>query len=95
MIQVQSQACNGMSQYDQCSKNPACACFHLSGIPSNGICIDRYAAACSDLMPCNNSTQHCNQSGHRCVLHPECRDVPVCFPIPNYNKQFCTLLPSK
>ncbi|CAF4200495.1 unnamed protein product [Rotaria magnacalcarata] len=89
IARVKAQSCNGMSQYDRCSRNSACACFHLTGASNTGICTDRYAVTCSELAPCNQSTNNCSQSDHICVHHPQCRDIPVCYPVPNYNKQFC------
>ncbi|CAM4829810.1 unnamed protein product [Rotaria magnacalcarata] len=49
---------------------------------------------CSELTSCNHSTNHCSQPDHKCVQHPKCRDIPVCYPIPNYNQQFCTPIPT-
>ncbi|CAM2713958.1 unnamed protein product [Rotaria socialis] len=89
-VRVKSQQCDGMSQYDRCSRNSACACFHLPGASNSGICTDRYAVTCSELTPCHHSTNNCSQSDHICLHHPQCRDIPVCYPIPNYNKQFCS-----
>ncbi|CAF3476212.1 unnamed protein product [Rotaria socialis] len=89
IVQVNSQLCDGMSQCDRCSRNSACACFHLPGASNTGICTDRYAVTCSELVPCNPTTNHCSQSDHTCVHHPQCRDIPVCYPVPDYNKQFC------
>ncbi|CAF3483047.1 unnamed protein product [Rotaria socialis] len=70
IVQVQSQACNGIT-------------------PNTGICTDRLAATCSELVPCEKSTNLCNQSDHQCVHHPQCQDSPVCYPIPTFNQQFC------
>ncbi|CAF3464307.1 unnamed protein product [Rotaria socialis] len=89
IVQVNSQLRDGMSQCDRCSRNSACACFHLPGASNTGICTDRYAVTCSELVPCNPTTNHCSQSDHTCVHHPQCRDIPVCYPVPDYNKQFC------
>ncbi|CAF3525638.1 unnamed protein product [Rotaria socialis] len=89
IVRVKSQSCDGMSQYDRCSRNSACACFHLPGASNTGICTDRYAVTCSELTPCNRSTNSCSQSDHICVHHPQCHDIPVCYSVPNSNKQFC------
>lgn len=78
-----------MSQYDRCSQNSACACFQLPGLPNTCICVDRYALTCSELTPCNHVTNCCDQSDHTCVLHPASSNIPVCYPIPSYNRQFC------
>ncbi|CAF4202749.1 unnamed protein product, partial [Rotaria magnacalcarata] len=89
IVRVKSQSCDGMSQYDRCSRNSTCACFHLPGASNTGICTDRYALTCSELTPCTRPTNNCRQSDHICVHHPECLDIPVCYPVPNHNKQFC------
>ncbi|CAF1355131.1 unnamed protein product, partial [Rotaria sordida] len=26
---------------------------------------------------------------HRCVHHPQCHNLPVCYPVPSYNRQLC------
>ncbi|CAM4757326.1 unnamed protein product [Rotaria magnacalcarata] len=93
IVQVNSQSCDGMFQYDRCSRNSACACFQLPGASNTGICTDRYAVTCSELASCNRTTNHCSQSDHTCVHHPQCRDIPVCYPAPHYNKQFCQPMP--
>ncbi|CAF3447435.1 unnamed protein product [Rotaria socialis] len=94
IVRVKSQACDGMSQYDRCSLNSACACFQFPGASNTGICTDRYAVTCSELTPCTRSTNNCSQSDHICVHHPQCGDIPVCYPVPNYNKQFSQPIPT-
>ncbi|CAF3351120.1 unnamed protein product [Rotaria socialis] len=96
-VRVKSQACDGMSQYGKCSKNSACACFHRAGTPSTSICTNRHAVTCSELAPCNRLTNNCSQPEHICVHDPQCRDIPVCYPVPSYNNQLCppiAILPS-
>ncbi|CAM2717771.1 unnamed protein product [Rotaria socialis] len=88
-VRVKSQACDGMSQYGKCSKNSACACFHRAGTPSTSICTNRHAVTCSELAPCNRLTNNCSQPEHICVHDPQCRDIPVCYPVPSYNNQLC------
>ncbi|CAF4140264.1 unnamed protein product, partial [Rotaria magnacalcarata] len=94
IVRVHSQSCDGISQYDRYSQNPVCACFHLPGVSNTDIYTDRYAVTCSELTSCNHSTNHCSQPDHKCVQHPKCRDIPVCYPMPNYNQQFCTPIPT-
>ncbi|CAF4040840.1 unnamed protein product, partial [Rotaria magnacalcarata] len=64
IVRVKSQSCDGMSQYDRCSRNSTCACFHLPGASNTGICTDRYALTCSELTPCTRPTNNCRQSDH-------------------------------
>ncbi|CAF1377009.1 unnamed protein product [Rotaria sordida] len=77
-----------MSQYDRCSPNSACACFHIAGAINIGICGDEFVD-CSALITCEQSSNVCHEPNHRCVHHPRCRNLPVCYPIPSFNQQLC------
>ncbi|CAF1252746.1 unnamed protein product [Rotaria sordida] len=39
--------------------------------------------------PCEHSTNLCREPNHRCVHHPRCHNLPVCYPVPRFNKQLC------
>ncbi|CAF1084424.1 unnamed protein product [Rotaria sordida] len=28
----------------------------------------------------------------RCVHHPRCHNLPVCYPVPSFNRQLCPLI---
>ncbi|CAF1508231.1 unnamed protein product, partial [Rotaria sordida] len=72
-VRVKSQFCNGIAQYNQCSLNSACACFHI-------------AVACkSPDNLCDEPNQRCI---HHPLCHnrPVCYPVPrfneqLCPPI--------------
>ncbi|CAF3790180.1 unnamed protein product [Rotaria magnacalcarata] len=67
-----------------------CVFPYSIGSTNTGICTDRYAITCSELVPCEHSTNLCNQTGYKCVHHPQCGDFPVCYPIPSFNQQLCS-----
>ncbi|CAF4397569.1 unnamed protein product, partial [Rotaria sp. Silwood2] len=77
-----------MSQYDRCSSNNACACFHEAGAIETGICLDRFLD-CAELVPCERPNNVCKAPGHRCVHHPLCHELPVCYPVPDFNRYLC------
>ena len=77
-----------MLQYDECSSNAACACFHMEGATGTGICAYEWLD-CSDLVPCEQTTNRCLQSDHICVRHPRCHDLPVCYPTSMTDKRIC------
>ncbi|CAF2636165.1 unnamed protein product [Rotaria sp. Silwood2] len=77
-----------MSQYDRCSPNSACACFYIAGAINIGICSDEFID-CSELVACERSNNLCLEPGHRCVHHPRCHNLPVCYPVPSFNRQLC------
>lgn len=89
---VSSQICDGMTQFERCSTNPACKCFQIVGTDSVGICADELLTDCSALDKCNDSLNSWCAQDHRCVYHPQCGDYPVCYPIPKFNQQLCPLL---
>ncbi|CAF4084698.1 unnamed protein product, partial [Rotaria magnacalcarata] len=82
-----------MSQYDRCSLNSGCVCFHIAGAVNIGICTDQLFADCVELVPCDRANNICNDPEHRCVHHPRCHNNPVCYPIPSFNRQLCPLAP--
>ncbi|CAF0758796.1 unnamed protein product [Adineta steineri] len=94
-IQVQSQTCNGISQYEQCSTNSACACFTMTDANDTGICA-LLSMDCASLLPCDFSNNTCHQSNTMCVRHPRCHDHPVCYPKSMIGKEICPpVRPSK
>ncbi|CAM4907242.1 unnamed protein product [Rotaria socialis] len=91
IIQVKSQICNGMAQYDRCSANAGCACLHIAGAINVGICSYLSLARCAELVNCDHNNV-CYEPEHTCVHHPQCQSAPVCFPVPIFNRQLCPLL---
>lgn len=89
MERASTQVCTDTTQYDQCSSNNRCACLHIAGAINIGICAEQSLANCSELIPCEPTTNLCHQPYHKCVHHPRCHDHPVCYPIPSYNRQIC------
>ncbi|CAF1060851.1 unnamed protein product [Rotaria sordida] len=87
-VRVKSQFCHGMSQYDRCSPNSACTCFYIAGAIGIGVCGYEFAD-CSELVPCEGSNNLCLEPNRRCVHHPRCHDLPVCYPVPSFNRQLC------
>ncbi|CAF1271496.1 unnamed protein product [Rotaria sordida] len=87
-VQVKSQICQRMSQYDQCSSNSACACFHMEGAHNVGICGFQFVT-CSELVACNRTNNHCHGSNHICVHHPRCHNLPVCYPVSMTGQEIC------
>ncbi|CAF3425555.1 unnamed protein product [Rotaria socialis] len=91
LVQVKSQICHGIAQYDRCSTNGDCACLYIAGTLNIGICSDQFLADCSELVKCDQNNL-CGESEHRCVHHPRCHSHPVCYPVPSYNRQLCPLI---
>ncbi|CAF3557607.1 unnamed protein product [Adineta steineri] len=89
-VQIKSQKiCKKTSQYGLCSTNSACGCFHVVGATNNtGICGFRWPT-CSRLVLCNSSDNSCSQSNTTCVRHPQCNDLPVCYPVTMTNQSIC------
>ncbi|CAF2241785.1 unnamed protein product, partial [Rotaria magnacalcarata] len=81
-----------MSQYDPCSSHAACSCFHMADDHESGICSDEFLNSCSELVPCNEQTNLCNEFDHKCLHHPRCYNHPVCYPVPSFNQQYCPSL---
>ncbi|CAF3307637.1 unnamed protein product [Rotaria socialis] len=92
-FRVESQTCDKMNQYDPCAKNYACTCFHRLDGPNATICIDEFSISCSELIPCESSTNRCYEAEHICVRHPRCNQLPVCYPVPIFNQQLCPSIP--
>ncbi|CAF1283177.1 unnamed protein product [Rotaria sordida] len=92
-VRVKSQFCNGISQYGRCSTNSACACYHIAGATDIGICADE-VVNCSELVACEHSSNLCYDRNHRCVHHPQCHNLPVCYPVPSFNRQLCPPIPT-
>ncbi|CAF1447714.1 unnamed protein product, partial [Rotaria sordida] len=88
-VRVKSQFCHRISQYNRCSPNSACACFHIAGAIDTGICVDEFVD-CSELVTCEHSNNVCSEPNYRCVHHPRCHNLPVCYPIPSFNQQLCS-----
>ncbi|CAF4771311.1 unnamed protein product, partial [Rotaria sp. Silwood2] len=88
LVRVKSQFCHGTSQYDRCSPNSACACFYIAGAIDIGICGDEFVD-CSELPACERPNNLCREPNHRCVHHPRCHNLPVCYPVPSFNRQLC------
>ncbi|CAF3075968.1 unnamed protein product, partial [Rotaria socialis] len=95
LVEVKSQFCNGMAQYDHCSSNSGCACLYIAGTINIGICIDQFSADCFELFKCTQNNLCDNPEQYRCVHHPRCQSTPVCYPIPTYNRQLCPPITSK
>ncbi|CAF1348774.1 unnamed protein product [Rotaria sordida] len=93
LVRVKSQFCNGISQYGRCSTNSACACYHIAGATDIGICADE-VVNCSELVACEHSSNLCYDRNHRCVHHPQCHNLPVCYPVPSFNRQLCPPIPT-
>ncbi|CAF4105669.1 unnamed protein product [Adineta steineri] len=80
-VQINSQICENVAQYDRCSTNSACGCFHRIGTNNDaGVCGFLWPT-CSHLVPCNASTNSCTQLNTVCVQHPRCHELPLCYPI--------------
>ncbi|CAF2157064.1 unnamed protein product [Rotaria magnacalcarata] len=89
LVDVKSQFCNGMAQYDHCSTNSGCACLYIAGTINIGICSDQFSTDCFELVKCNQNNFCDKPEQYRCVHHPRCQSAPVCYPIPTYNRQLC------
>ncbi|CAF1539772.1 unnamed protein product, partial [Rotaria sordida] len=81
-----------MSQYDRCSLNPACGCLHMVGTADVGICVFKYVT-CSELVPCESSSNLCHDPEYTCVHHPRCHNLPVCYPIRMMDQGICPPIP--
>lgn len=89
LLQIRGQTCDGMNEYQACSRYPGCLCFYKA-YPSNGaICVDGFSLSCDELVRCEGSYYKCKEPEHECIYHPRCHNDPVCYPVPSYNSQFC------
>ncbi|CAF1369392.1 unnamed protein product [Adineta steineri] len=88
-VQVKPQICGKTPQYGECSTNNACGYFHMVGASNDtGICGFRWLA-CSRLVLCNSSDNSCSQPNTTCVQHPQCNDLPVCYPATMTDQSIC------
>ncbi|CAF1463405.1 unnamed protein product [Adineta steineri] len=93
--QVKSQICKNVAQYDRCSTNSACGCFHRVGANDDaGICGFLWPT-CSHLVPCNASTNICTEPNMVCVQHPRCHEQPLCYPMAMSKQNICPPLTNK
>ncbi|CAF4182198.1 unnamed protein product, partial [Adineta steineri] len=83
-----SNICQGADQYARCSKNTACGCFHRLNTNDISICGFLWPT-CSQLVPCNPSTNVCGRSDTICVRHPRCHDLPLCYPVSMIDQSVC------
>ncbi|CAF0933792.1 unnamed protein product [Adineta steineri] len=89
IVQIKSQICENVAQYDRCSTNSACGCFHRVGTSDDtGVCGFLWPT-CSHLVPCNASTNSCAQLNTVCVQHPRCHELPLCYPIALSKQNIC------
>lgn len=88
------ETCEGASQYDRCSTNNACGCFHRINTNESSICGFLWTS-CSRLEPCRPSDHICDQKDSICVQHPRCHNRPVCYPLSMMNQQICPSITSK
>ncbi|CAF1447090.1 unnamed protein product [Adineta steineri] len=94
-VQINSQICSKIPQYGECSTNSACGYFHITGANNNtGICGFRWLA-CSRLVLCNSSDNSCSQHNTTCVQHPQCNDLPVCYPVTMTDQSICPPMKNK
>ncbi|CAF1368042.1 unnamed protein product [Adineta steineri] len=88
-VQIKSQLCENVAQYDRCSTNSACGCFHRVVTSDDaGVCGFLWPT-CSHLAPCNASTNSCTQLNTVCVQHPRCYELPLCYPIALSKQNMC------
>ncbi|CAF4145454.1 unnamed protein product [Adineta steineri] len=82
-------------QYGECSTNSACGYFHITDANNDtGICGFRWLA-CSRLVLCNSSDYLCSQPNTTCVQHPQCNDLPVCYPVTMTDQSICPPMKDK
>ncbi|CAF0891669.1 unnamed protein product [Adineta steineri] len=94
-VQIKTQICEKTPQYDECSTNSACGCFHVIGANNDtGICGFRWLA-CSRLVLCNSSDYTCSQPNTTCVQHPQCNYLPVCYPVTMTDQSICPPMKNK
>ncbi|CAF1033202.1 unnamed protein product [Adineta steineri] len=95
IVQNKSQICKNTTQYGECSTNSACGYFHVIGAHNDtGICGFRWLA-CSHLVLCNSSDYSCSQPNTTCVQHPQCNDLPVCYPLTMTDQSICPPMKNK
>lgn len=82
------QKCSGKSQYDQCSANSICGCFHTASNSNNSICGFLWVT-CSELNSCGHPNNMCYEPNHICVHHPRCFQHPICYPLSETIQEIC------
>jgi hypothetical protein len=87
------QRCHGLSQYDQCSTNNVCGCLHSASSTGSSICGFRWLT-CSELVSCVPNTHMCFEPDHVCVSHPDCHDLPLCYPLSMASQELCPPIPT-
>ncbi|CAF4520967.1 unnamed protein product [Rotaria socialis] len=89
IVQRQSQRCDGMADYAECSTHSACACFRMVSSSNASICIGQFWLSCSELVQCESPSNNCNEPEYLCVNHTRCHKFPVCYPVPSFNPEYC------
>ncbi|CAF1210481.1 unnamed protein product [Adineta steineri] len=93
--QIKSEICEKTPQYGECSTNSACGCFHVTSANNDaGICGFRWLA-CSHLVLCNSPDYSCSQPNTTCVQHPQCNNLPVCYPVTMTDQSICPPMKNK
>jgi hypothetical protein len=87
-VNVNSQTCDGATQYSACSFSSGCGCLALSFSDSFGIC-GLLNQSCAQFTPCQNDA--CAQLDHICVRHPRCSSTPVCYPLSLIDQSVCPI----
>lgn len=85
---VYSQTCRPTPQNNACSTNKDCGCLPLVNSPNAGIC-GFLLLNCTRLERCQTTSNTCKKSDHICIYHPECQDVPVCYPMSMIDQRVC------
>ncbi|CAF0816013.1 unnamed protein product [Adineta steineri] len=94
-VQIKSQICEKKPQYSECSTNSACGCFRKVGTNNDtGICGFRWPT-CSRLALCNSSDYSCSQPNTTCVQHPQCNNLPICYPVTITDQSICPPMKNK
>jgi hypothetical protein len=94
LVEATLSICRDTAQYDPCSTNSVCGCFHKPGAVNKGVCGFLWAS-CSELVPCKKPSNSCDEPGAVCVQHPDCQSSPVCFPAWMIEEDLCPTLPGK
>ncbi|CAF0970260.1 unnamed protein product [Rotaria sp. Silwood1] len=88
VVRINSDTCNGKSQYDQCSTNSACGCLYRADSDDMAICGFLWVT-CSELVSCESLNNTCYEPNHICIRHPRCHSLPVCYPLSMSDHQMC------
>ncbi|CAM4965823.1 unnamed protein product [Rotaria socialis] len=92
-VRAESKRCYGLSQYDQCSTNIACGCFNSTSATDSDLCGFRWLTY-SELNSCMPNTYMCLEPNHVCVHHPDCQDLPLCYPLSMTSHELCPTISS-